>query len=197
MLTGQPFIAFGALHADIADIRFLGKSAADSKICLLFVDLTSMIYTYPMKKRSLLPKKMLIFYKNIAKKRMAKIRLQTVIKKLNKEFDVDMHSTNLRSGKPFATEQKIRELKRLLLRSKRVQKLFSKRNISNELIIKATFNLNNTQSAKCGFSPEQIKEKCLDPERGQQFKERYYFSRLWRIKEGQGRSERYAKNYGA
>ena len=41
---------FEALQADIADIRFLGKSASDPKYCLLFVDLfTPMIYTYPMK----------------------------------------------------------------------------------------------------------------------------------------------------
>ena len=52
---------FEALQADIADIRLLGKLAADPKYRLLFVDLfTSMIYTYPMKKHSLLPKKMLI-----------------------------------------------------------------------------------------------------------------------------------------
>ena len=36
---------------------------------------------------------------------------QTAIKKSNKEFDVDMYSTDLRSGKAFAAEQKIRELK--------------------------------------------------------------------------------------
>ena len=69
---------FEVLHADIADIRFLGKSAADLKYCLLFLDLfTSMIYIYPMKKRSLLHKKMLIFYKGIPKKRMDKMLLQT------------------------------------------------------------------------------------------------------------------------
>ena len=44
---------------------------------------------------------------------------------------------------------------------------------------------------------EQIEEKSLDPELGQQFKETYDFSRLWRIKEAQGRSERYAKNLDA
>ena len=43
------------LHADIADLRFLAKPAADPKYCLLLVDLfTSKIYVYPMKKRSLL-----------------------------------------------------------------------------------------------------------------------------------------------
>ena len=120
---------FEALQADIADIQFLGKSAAGTKYCLLFVDLfTSMIYTYPMKKRSLLPKKkMLVFYKDIAKKSLGKMRVQTdrefqqtAIAKLNKECEVDMYSTNLRGGKAFAAEQKIRELEKLLLRSKRV-----------------------------------------------------------------------------
>ena len=41
---------FEALQADIADIRYLGKSAVDPKYCLLFVDLlTSVIYTYPIR----------------------------------------------------------------------------------------------------------------------------------------------------
>ena len=46
------------LHADIADLRFLAKSAADPKYCLLLVDLfTSKIYVDSMKTRSLLAKK--------------------------------------------------------------------------------------------------------------------------------------------
>ena len=69
---------FEALQTDIADIRFFGKSAADPKYCLLIVDLfTSIIYTYPMKRRSLLNKKMLIFYNDISKKRTGRMRLQT------------------------------------------------------------------------------------------------------------------------
>ena len=48
---------FEVLQADIAYIRFLGKSAADPKIFLLFVDFfTSMINTYPMKRHILLAK---------------------------------------------------------------------------------------------------------------------------------------------
>ena len=44
---GKPF---ELLHADIADTRFLAKSAVDPKYCLLLVDLfTSKIYLYPMK----------------------------------------------------------------------------------------------------------------------------------------------------
>ena len=93
-----------------------------------------MIYTYPMKTRSLLAKKMALSYQDIAKKRTSKMRLQTDrefqqtnIKKLNKQSDVDMYSTHVRGGKAFAAEQKIRELKKLLLRSKRIKNLARKR----------------------------------------------------------------------
>ena len=103
----------------------------------------------------------------------------------------------LRGGKAFAAEQKIREWKKLLLRNKRIKKSLGKQVKSNKLIKKATFNLNNTCSVKYGFSPEQIEEKSLDPKEGQKSRETYYFSRLWRIKEAQGRSERYAKNLDA
>ena len=70
--------SFEALHADIADLRFLAKSAVDPKYCLLIVHLfTSKIYVYPMKNRSLLAKKMEIFYNDIQPKRTGKMRLQT------------------------------------------------------------------------------------------------------------------------
>ena len=52
-----------------------------------------------------------------------------------------------KAKKAFAAEQKIRELKKLLLRKKRI-------------------NLNNTRSTKYGYSPEQIEEQALGPEAG-------------------------------
>ena len=53
-----------------------------------------------------------------------------------------MFSTRLHGGKGFAAEQKIRELKKLLLKSKFLKKR-SKRKINpNKLIEKATNNLN-------------------------------------------------------
>ena len=53
---GKPF---KLLHADIADTRFLTKSAVDLKYCPLIVDLfTSKIYVSPMKNWSLLAKKL-------------------------------------------------------------------------------------------------------------------------------------------
>ena len=69
---------FELLHADIADLRFLAKSAVDPKYCLLIVDLfTSKIYVYPMKNRSLLAKKLKLFHEDIKQKRTGRMRLQT------------------------------------------------------------------------------------------------------------------------
>ena len=71
---------FQLLQADIADLRFLPRSAADPKCCLLVVDLfTQKICTYHMKKRTLLKKNLEQFYDNISKKRKLsqEMRLQT------------------------------------------------------------------------------------------------------------------------
>ena len=118
---------FDLVHGDIADTRFLAKSAVDPKYCLLLVDLfTSKIYVYSMNNRSLLAKKLRLFYEDIKRKRTGKMRLQTdlefkqnEIKKLNDQFNVDMFHTKIRGGKAFAAEQKIREFKKILLKSKR------------------------------------------------------------------------------
>ena len=140
-----------------------------------------------MKKRNLLAKK--LFYNEIKKKRLGKMRLQTDqefkqrnIEELNKKFNVEVYSTHLRGGKAFAAEQKIRERKKLLLRSKRIENIKGKCIKPNELIKKATFNLNNTKSAKYVYSPEQIEEQALDPNAGKYFQEVYDFHRLIKVK---------------
>ena len=133
---------FELLHADIADLRFLARSAVDPKYCLLIVDLfTSKIYVYPMKNRSLLAKKLRLFYEEINQKRTGRLRLQTdlefkqnQIKILNNKFNVEMFHTKVGGGKAFAAEQKIREFKKNLLRSKRFEKSSNKRIRPNDLI---------------------------------------------------------------
>ena len=117
---------FKLLHADIADLRFLTKSAVDPKYCLLIVDLfTSKNYVYPMKNRSLLAKKLQLFYNDIKQKKTGKMQLQadlkfnqSQIKKLNKDYDVEMFHTKVQGRKAFAAELKTREFKKILLRSK-------------------------------------------------------------------------------
>ena len=94
MLIIQQFIVLvnlELLYANIADTRFLAKSAVDPKYCLLLVDLfTSKIYVYLMKNRNLLAKKLKLFYEDINQKRTGRMRLQAdlelkqnEIKKLN------------------------------------------------------------------------------------------------------------------
>ena len=51
---------------------------------------------------------------------------QNKIKQLNKKIDIEMYHTELRGGKAFAAEQKIREFKKILLRSKRFKKMKKK-----------------------------------------------------------------------
>ena len=72
---------------------------------------------------------MTLFYNDIKNKRSGEMRLQTDqefqqnnTKKLNKEYDLEMYSTKLRGGKAFAAEQKIRELRKSLLRNKHMKK---------------------------------------------------------------------------
>ena len=111
---------FELLHADIADLRFLARSVIDPKYSLLVVDLiTSKIYVYPMRNRSLLVKKLKLFYEDIMQKRTGRMRLQTdlefkqnQIKKLNDEFDVKMFHTKVRGGRHLLQNKELDSLKR-------------------------------------------------------------------------------------
>ena len=188
---------FELLHADIADIRFFAKSAADPHYCLLFVDLfTQKIYTYPMEKRHLLSKKMTAFYDEVSEKRKnTRFRLQTdlefqqnEIKKLNKKYNVEMFSTKVRGGKAFAAEQKIKEFKKLLLKMKNLLKSSKKKIRPNEVIRKVTNNLNNTKTAKYQIEPEEVEKKALSDD---VFREKYDFYRLRKVGTHVNRLERY------
>ena len=189
---------FELLHANIADLRFLEKSTVDPKYCLLMVDLfTSKIYVYPMKNRSLLAKKLNLFYNDIKNKRKGKMRLQTdlkfnqnQIKKLKDEFNVEMFHTKVRGGKVFAAEQKIREFKKILLRSKRFEKLRKNRIKPNDLIRKAAQNMNETISTKYTLAPETIEKRSLNQNDGKYFQE-LYFIRLRKIENNQMRNDKY------
>ena len=187
-------------HADIAYLQFLAKSAVDPKFALVCVDLfTSKIYVYTMKSRRNLASKLEIFYKEIQKKRPnnEKMRLQTdqefqqnEIKKLNQKYNVEMFSTRLRGGKAFAAEQKNRELKKVIFKTKRTYKLQKKKINSKEIIKKAVENLNRINSEKYGLPPDIIEKKSLENE---YFKEIYDFHRLVKVTKGINRYERYTE----
>ena len=119
-----------------------------------------------MKSRSLLAKKLNLFYNDIKNKRTGKMRLQTdlefnqnQIKKLNDEFNVEMFHMKVHGGKAFAAEQKIREFKKILLRSKRFEKLRKNRIKPNDLIRKSLQNMNETISTKLTYLLKQLKKE--------------------------------------
>ena len=61
---------FQLMHADIANLKFLGKSATVPKYALLIVDLfLSKVYVYPMQLQKQLLKYLNIFYVEIKNKR--------------------------------------------------------------------------------------------------------------------------------
>ena len=64
-----------------------------------------------------------------------------------------------------------------------MEKYNEKRIKPNDLIKKATFNLNNVKSVKYGFSPEQIEEKLLNKETVKEFTKIQDFHRLIKVKE--------------
>ena len=89
-----------------------------------------------------------------------------------------MYHTKLCGSKAFAAEQKIREFKKILLRSKRFKKMKKKRIKPNQLIKNAAKNMNKTVSLKYVLPPEVIEEKSLDLNNWKYFREVYDFDRL-------------------
>ena len=144
--------------------------------------------------------KLELFYKEIQSKRNSsseKMRLQTdqefqqnEIKKLNLKYNVEMFSSRMRGGKAFAAEQKIREFKKILFKSKRLHKITKKgkRLDSKKLIKKAVENMNKTNSQKYGLPPETIEKKTLSDN---VFREVYDFHRMVRVSRDADRYKRY------
>ena len=116
---------------------------------------------------------------------------QNQIKKLNKGFNVEMLHTKLQGGKAFAAEQKIREFKKFLLRSKRFEKLKKKKIKPNKLIKKTAQNINETISTKYSLAPETIEKRSLNPNYAKYFQEIYDFVRLRKIENNQLRNDKY------
>ena len=186
---------FQLLHADIANLEFLGKNATFPQYVLVIVDLfSSKVYTYPMKSRKQIRQKLEQFYRDVKSKRKGKkMRLQVdhefqqvKIKDLNELNNVTMFSTSLRGGKAFAAEQKIRELKTRIAKLKS-QKL---KIPPNKIIEMSTANMNIRPSAKYGFSPEEVEKRALESER---FKVLYNMHRLEKTNKLNQRRDRFNK----
>ena len=99
--------------------------------------------------------------------------------------------TKVRGGKAFAAEQKIREFKKNLLKSKRFEKLRKNRIKPNDLIRKAAQNMNKTISTKYNLAPGTIRKRSLNSNGGKYFQEIYNFVRLRKIENNQMRNDKY------
>ena len=149
-----------------------------------------------MKKRHLFKKKIELFCEEISNKRSNEtIRLridlefqQNEIKKLNKKHKVEMFSTRVRGEKAFAAEQKIREFKKLLLKTKNLYKKEKKKLKPNEIIKKVTTNMNKTKTVKYDVEPEEIEKRSLEDDN---FREKYDFYRLAKVGKHHARQLRY------
>ena len=102
---------------------------------------------------------------------------QNEIKRLNRKYNGEMFSSRVRTGKAYAAEQKIREFKKLLFKSKKVHKVTSTsaRFDPQKLMRKATANMNNIQSQKYSYPLEGIEENAIESKK---FRDTYNISRL-------------------
>ena len=113
---------------------------------------------------------------------------QIEIKRLNEKYNIDMFSTKGRGEKAFAAEQKIREFKKLLFKSKKHHKATKTSMVDlRKLIRNAVQNMNNTNSQKYGLPPEKIEEKSLESKK---FREVYDFQRMVKVSKDADRYER-------
>ena len=99
-----------------------------------------------------------------------------------------MFSSKIRGGKAFAAEQKIREFKKLLFKSKRLHKITKKARLNSKKLIKnAVENMNRTNFQKYGYPPETVEKKSLSDDI---FREIYDFHRIVRVSKDAARYKR-------
>ena len=111
---------------------------------------------------------------------------QREIQNLNQKYNVLMFHTKIRGGKAFAAEQKIREFKKILQKSKRMHESTStKRTEPKKIIQSATNNLNSIASQKYGVLPNFVEENAQQDEK---FCKIYDIYRLVKV-------QKYAKRY--
>ena len=79
-----------------------------------------------------------------------------------------MPTLHVRGENVYAAEEKIKELKKFLFKTKSLYKRHRKRIRPNKLIKKAASNLNKIKNVKYGFAPEKIDSKSIESD---QFRE--------------------------
>ena len=134
------------------------------------------------------------FYEEIETKRDSKEQMriktdlefrQREIQKLNQKYNVLMFHTKIRGGKAFDAEQKIREFKKILQKSKRMHESTSTKRTEPKKIIQSATNNLNSNSQKYGVLPNFVEENA---EQDEKFCKIYDIYRLVKV-------QKYAKRY--
>ena len=190
---------FRLLHADVANLEFLGKSPSAPNYALLIVDLySSKVYVYPMRSRKQTFKKLEQFYVDVQNKRKNRnTRLQVdnefqqvKIKDLNDRLSVTMFITSLRGEKAFTAKQKIRDLKSRVSKLKATSDKTKAKIPAVTIVKQSAENMNNVKSKKYGIRPNDVEEKSLSSEN---FRVLYNFKRIERLKNVSERLDKYGQ----
>ena len=146
---------FQLIHANVANLEFLGKSATIPRYALLIVDLySSKVYVYPMRSRKQILQQLKIFYEEMNNKRENKnIRLQAeiefpqvAIKDLNDDFNGTIFTTSIKGVKAFAAEQKIRGFKSRIAQIKAISDKNKAKIPPTTIIKQSAQNMNDAKS---------------------------------------------------
>ena len=146
---------FQLIHANVANLEFLGKSATIPRYALLIVDLySSKVYVYPMRSRKQILQQLKIFYEEMNNKRKNKnIRLQAeiefqqvTIKDLNDDFNGTIFTTSIKGVKAFAAEQKIRGFKSRIAQIKAISDKNKAKIPPTTIIKQSAQNMNDAKS---------------------------------------------------
>ena len=112
---------------------------------------------------------------------------QNEIKKINSKHNVEHYNSKLKEDHAVATGQKIRELKNRLKNFKRLNKIEKKTLKANEVLKKATANMNLQPTRKYGVPLEEVEKKSTESE---EYRLTYDFSRLKKVDKD---TERYSR----
>lgn len=100
---------------------------------------------------------------------------KTRIRKLNEKHIARISSSNVHGDKAFATEQKIRQFKKLLFATTCLDKQNGNQTHANKPLTKETEKFKQDQKCKNDTVPEEIRAKELASE---EFRQEYRFQRL-------------------
>ena len=116
---------------------------------------------------------------------------ECVYKQIWNSSKIKIKKIKVHGGKAFPAEQKIREFKKILVRSKRFERNGKNRIKPNDLIKKAAQKMKETISTKYQLAPETIEKRGLNRNDSKYYEEINDFMRVRKIENNQMRNDKY------